>query len=254
MCCQSIVKYAGKLAMAVALAALANSAQADLITAGTTGATAGGSVNSITFTNNGAADVGGRDAFGTAPVGLGNSVDKVVNLDISALKLATPFSTVFTVKNTTAGFSEYLFHITLHNTLTHPFAIQGLSLSLVSSSASALFSTAYNAVGAGNSTDGINGNSGVFAWDNTNGANPSITTLQYGGLNGGGGTLAPGGTTTVDAFIYVSRGGGAGTTGTFTLNVPANPEPGTLLLAGLAIGGLAFYMIRRRQQVPGMVA
>ncbi len=69
--------------------------------------------------------------------------------------------------------------------------------------------------------------------------------FRWGGLNGGGATLAPGGTA-VNTFVYrITWAGSAG--GGSTLNFVANPEPTTLLLGSMLMAPAVWIARRRRQ-------
>ena len=241
------------LVVAFALAA-DRSAQADFITGGTIGSFAGGSVNSVSVVGQGVTGVGDPSIFAPTPI-LGPN--NVVNIDVTVTKLFTSFSTILTLQHTAAGMSEYLMHITIHNNTGTPFASFSLDLGGSTFGASGSFNTAFLNNDVGLATDPINNHPGAFAWD-TSSDNPSSNHLQYGGLNGGGGQLAKLGVTTVDAYLHVSKGTSHAGIGSITLTFTANPEPGTLLLGGLALSGLACYQLRRRRQlaenVVGLVA
>ena len=237
------------MAVVIALTAVASSAQADFITFVNNTNSAGGAVNSVTVTGTGDAFPIGTQVT-TAPIAATSFVD----IDLNVLKLHTSFQSNFTVTNTgpPKDQTQYLFRITIHNLANIAFPAFKLTLA---GTGSAFFNTAFNAIDVGNSTDPINNTPGAFSWDNTQGnSNPSGKILDFGGLQGGGSQLAAGGTTIVNAFVYVQKGGGVGTTGTFNLQFVANPEPGTLLLAALSLGGLCFYQIRRRNQLAAVIS
>jgi len=70
--------------------------------------------------------------------------------------------------------------------------------------------------------------------------------FRWGGLNGGGQTLAPG-ATAVNTFVYRVTWSGSGA-GASALTFVANPEPTTMLLGGLAMVP-AWVIARRRKTV-----
>jgi hypothetical protein len=74
--------------------------------------------------------------------------------------------------------------------------------------------------------------------------------FRWGGLAGGGATLAPGATAT-NTFAYRVTWDGSTGAGTSSLNFVANPEPTTLLLGALLLAPAA-VMIRRRRNAAGV--
>ncbi|GEM_PF-1263658 len=74
---------------------------------------------------------------------------------------------------------------------------------------------------------------------------------RFGGLNGGGGTLAVGAMTTTSFALNTTTSGGfaAGFNDTVGLTFTANPEPTTMLLGGLALLPCGIAVRRRRQRL-----
>lgn len=82
---------------------------------------------------------------------------------------------------------------------------------------------------------------------NFNGHLSGTPTLQFGGLNGGGGELPTNGVATFTFHIDLKDypGGGAGT---LLLSMVANPEPASLVLGGVAIALAGGYRAARRRR------
>lgn len=70
--------------------------------------------------------------------------------------------------------------------------------------------------------------------------------FRFGGLAGGGATLAPA-ATAINTFVYRVTWDGSTSAGTSGLNFVANPEPATLLLGSLVMFPAAVVIRRRRK-------
>lgn len=83
---------------------------------------------------------------------------------------------------------------------------------------------------------------GIFYY--TNGAGNQVA--RFGGHAGGGAAIAQGGSATFNFSIDAADAGVGGDV--FNLRVTANPEPGTMILGGLAMIPLGIAVRRRRQR------
>lgn len=172
----------------------------------------------------------------------------MINIDINVLQKHVPFSFDLTVlENGTGsggvlptGFSDNnTTRYTVNFTLTH--AVPGSPGNAING---------FDVVSGGSVFPLFNGISTPFASPFTINAAPLPGgTIRFGGLNGGGtGQLTPGqsATTSFD-FLVTSTGAGGPTNQTLTFT--ANPEPGTMLLGGLALIPAGIYVRRRRKQM-----
>lgn len=95
---------------------------------------------------------------------------------------------------------------------------------------------------------------------NFNGLLAGVQTLQFGGLNGGGGEFYTGQTATFDFTIdladyFVATNNGF-VVGSFVLTMVASPEPASLALAGFAMStaGAGFVARRRKKKLTAATA
>ena len=180
----------------------------------------------------------------------GNSIA----LALSVTKLHTPFVLSFnTIKETApsaSGWSGksriYDVFLTITNNLTGAHAATQYfnGFDFVSTS---LFA------GAPTFVDATDVDSGIFAFEqpfagagNLTGVNPD-DSLRFGGLNGGGVSLAFGASTVVNFKVQVSQVGATAGTGASTFTLTANPEPTTLLLGSLVMVPAGVALRRRRK-------
>ena len=185
--------------------------------------------------------------------GAGNG--NFVNFSLDVFAMNAPMDVVFTVQPATSvppagdviGSAEYFFTVTLKNRLNdngiQPAVSQreigGFRVDLLPGVTGAAFDAPQNP-----------------DFDTVGGADPfplkfgglvTPTSLQYGGLSGGGGGLGYGNALVVRFSVDVPGSSNITPPRNFTLRFTANPEPGSLVFAGLlgCIG--AFYAHRRRR-------
>ena len=236
-----------------ALPMMATAVQADFVSSGTTSSFQGGSVNSVSVVGAGTAFSG--SAANNAPIASAS----LLNLDITIRDPASGFGSLLTIVRDGLGTSEYLMQITVHNASAAPLTGFTLDLASPSFGTNADFSTAFYNAEVGSSTDAINNNPGVFDWVSSPSGNPASNHLMYGKT--GGSQLPISGVTTVNAFLFISKGTSNGGIGSINLSfnglvrfpfaggaMVTNPEPGTLLLAGLALSGFSCRQRRRGQK------
>ncbi|MBS0201588.1 MAG: hypothetical protein JSS49_01725 [Planctomycetes bacterium] len=222
---------------------VASSAHADFISGISAGANTSpggnGDLTSSSFTATGSA-VNNNDYQGS---GAANPNQVTLNLDVFTLQ--QPFTIHF---NTIAsgGSAEYFFTVNITNKLGDNGVDPGDSGKQI-----------------GPMDFKISGNVALLD-DVFNGANPapssnpsyavnqiSFNELLFGGLNGGGGSIAYHSTGTFHFSIDTLNNGFSGSG--FDLAVTANPEPGSLALAGLLAGPAVAMLRRRRKPVGGEV-
>lgn len=191
--------------------------------------------------------VGNNDVTGAPSP---NTVD--VALDVYAMDPGSSFSVNFAVSDGAGeqGTTEYWFRVTLTNMLNAngvdpgdagkeisgldiaispgPFAIAGFDSPPPGDPAPGFLSANAFPLQVGGVTGGI---------------------LRYGGISGGGGGIPFG---TSQTFLFgidiVDLGGIGSNAGSLTLTFTANPEPGTLLLAGMALMPAGVVIRRRRRK------
>lgn len=138
------------------------------------------------------------------------------------------------------GAVEYLFTVTVTNATSHPLGpldIEILPGSGIFPSVAAFFDTP-----AQPNPTPVNGIGGSGPQWQPGDSTP--TRLWFGGVNGGGGDIPVGGSQVFTFSVDVPIS--AIPIGSFRLAFTANPEPGTIALAGLALGAGGFYVRRRR--------
>ena len=91
----------------------------------------------------------------------------------------------------------------------------------------------------------------IVSYDTVTNGNNSISSINYTGANIGAGDASPqffvaSNATTYSMGSFTFEGAGAGMP-SLDVFVPGTPEPGTLVLFGIALGLVAFMMARRRQ-------
>ena len=213
-------------ASAVAFFSMALTAQAATITNATAGTGTAWSLDGYTST--------GANSF---------------TLDLTVLEKHSPFDVVFDITSTPNGVdgnsaqTNYLVTLNITNGLpTGPTSsyMSGFDLLDLGSGAFATDLPAFPAP-----------TSDVFGFENP----VSFTTnlpggnWRFGGLNGGGTPLASGATAVVTFTYTVATPDGAGAfVGTSALQFVANPEPGSIVLAALALIPCGVVVRRRRQQ------
>lgn len=178
------------------------------------------------------------------PAGAAN----VINIDVNVLQKFVPFDFDLSVIEDGTGSGGTLptsfadansTRYTVNFTLTH---------AVVGSPGNAI--NGFDVVAGGSVSPLFNGISTPFASPFTINAAPLPGgVIRFGGLNGGGtGQLTPGqsATTSFD-FLVTSIGAGGPTNQTLTFT--ANPEPGTMMLGGLALIPAGIYVRRRRNQM-----
>ena len=193
----------------------------------------------------------------TAGAGTGWSLDNYTStgansftLDLTVLEKQSPFDVIFDITSTPNSFdgnsaqTNYLVTLNITNGLpTGSYASSYLPGFDLLDQGSGAFATDLPAFPAPTSD--------VFAFQNPV---PFTTNLpggdwRFGGLNGGGVALTPGGTAVVTFTYTVSTPDGAGAfVGTSALRFVANPEPGSMVLAALALIPCGVVVRRRRQQ------
>ncbi len=184
--------------------------------------------------------------------GPGASNPNFVNIDLDVFAMNAPMDISFVVQPQTSlpggqpiGNAEYFFTVTMRNRLndngiqpsTAGREIGGFRVDLIPGGANAAFDIPQNP-----------------NFDTVGGADPfplkfggfvSPTSIQYGGLSGGGGGLADGNTVQLRFSIDVPGSSNVSPPRNFTLRFTANPEPGSLMFAGvLGIAGFGYF--RRR--------
>jgi hypothetical protein len=207
-----------------------------------------GLISSVTSSNNAVAQVTGvslasyADGVGFPPgfnIGSG-----AVTIDLNVFELHTPVQLTFNYDARGTGQFGAAYAVTLR--VTNSVTAVGPDVDF-----NGFDLTNNGSVSGGVSSSGLAGlspiTSDVFATEYSGGLN--ITNgFRWGGLLGGGGRLAPGGTA-VNTFVYNLTWGGATAAGSSTLNFTANPEPTTLLLGSLVMAPAAWVIRRRRKAV-----
>ena len=174
--------------------------------------------------------------------GVGASNPNKVVLSLDVFKMHVPFEINFTTSNgPQAGgnkAAEYFFTVTLNNQLLNQRDIRSLDIEIVAGPGLLpLFDKPANPVPT------------APAGFPYNELNPTTTIVRFGGLSGGGGTIAYGGSGIFTFSIDIPRTG-AGlnlSNQSFSLQFTANPEPGSLALCGL-LGAPALSLLRRRRK------
>jgi len=181
---------------------------------------------------------------------------RVINMAVTVLRKFSPFNVQIATRalgGTGAVDTFYTLNITVTNGLTYANSahnlMNGFDFKRVSESGSGISVVSFSAPTP---------NPGIFGLETPVSPNlPSPLTLnginandwRFGGLNGGGPTLAPGASTTVSLGIRVVQANSAPGDRNRTTNFSftANPEPTTLLLGSLVMGPAAYAMRRRRK-------
>lgn len=176
-----------------------------------------------------------------------------INLDVYAMN--APMVLNFTVQPQTSlppagdpiGPVEYFFTVTMRNMLNangiHPAVagreIGGFRVDLTPGAALAAFDAPQDpAFGTIGGADPFPLKFGGFV---------TPTSIQYGGLSGGGGGLGAGNIVQLQFSVDVPGSSNVSPPRTFSLAFTANPEPGSLALAGLLGTVGAFYARKRRR-------
>ena len=209
-----------------------------IVTNGINGAVNGGASTNDDFTGPGAAN------------------PNFVNISLDVYALNAPMVLNFTVQPQTSvppagdpiGPVEYFFTVTLRNQLNangiHPAVagreIGGFRVDLTPGAALAAFDAPQNpAFGTIGGADPFPLKFGGFI---------TPTSIQYGGLSGGGGGLGFGNDLQIQFSVDVPGSSNVSPPRTFSLAFTANPEPGSLAFAGLLGTVGAFYARKRRRQ------
>lgn len=195
---------------------------------------------------------------GQSPALSGSSASTANSLALSldALALHSPFTLRFNTQNEGAswdGFSRfYNLTLTIKNALAYPNAahnfMNGFDFGnrIVADNTVALIR-----VNAATSAMGGNFSPGVFAFEQPTPLVPNISNgWRFGGLNGGGPTLAQNGTTVVKFQLVVTQNNpdsGLGSASFTSFGLVANPEPTTLLLGSLVMVPAGVALRRRRK-------
>lgn len=227
------------LAAAVLLASLPMTAKATIITNVTNGP---GAIGQTSLGSSSLNHV--LSGNGLTP---GNSVN-TITLNATALsgyQNGTAFTWTFGYTDIdfvseTNGNTKYLVTVNLTNSRLHPIAPVRFTLSPFVQAGPPVGDHSFVSASSPTPTS-------TYNTVNFNGINAGTPTLQFGGLQGGGGELYNGQTGTftfhIDLKDYVG-----GSSGSFILSMVANPEPASLVLGGVAIALAGGYRAARRRR------
>lgn len=174
----------------------------------------------------------------------GSDVSATLELDVTILQKHVPVEFIFTVdEDDSAGtggvFRRYAVTLNVTNSLPTGGSRDYINGFDITNGDEGVF------------TAGLDPNtepSGYFAFED--GPPPTEYNqpggFRFGGLNGGGPAMYNGDPVRTQFFSYVISGPN-NISGTTTLSFTANPEPGTLALAGLALFPLGIAVRRRRK-------
>jgi len=193
----------------------------------------------------------GLDNLGTAATISAVTIDNTpgsesINISMSVLELGNPFRVGFSVDESAflgplPTVTPYTVNVTLTNAIVRPGVATGRPING--------FDVNVNPAPAGSPFISLNTPpSGPLPTSDTFGVeNPNIGTgFRFGGLNGGGGELYFG-QTAISTFELSAISTGNGLRN-FALDFTANPEPASLLLAGLLLGPAGIVANRRRRK------
>lgn len=188
----------------------------------------------------------------TSPVDASNGAAATVNLAASVTALHNPIDVTFNIASglTPSGGSfvtdnAYRFNITITNNTLIPHPISNVQFILDS------FNLAFGTTGGAAINPSFSSTPAPTSTYNT----PNViqpTVLWFGGVAGGGGQIAPGGTGTLSFTVNLPAIDGTNFgSGSFRLRMIPNPEPTSMALAGLGIGlvGVGGWLRRRKKSV-----
>ncbi len=184
-----------------------------------------------------------------------------VNISLDVFAMNAPINVTFTVQPQTSlpppadaiGPVEYFFAVTLTNRLndngiqpsTDGREIGGFNVSLIPGVTGAAYDSPVNpAFGTIAGADPFPLKFGGFV---------TPASLQFGGLSGGGGGLAPNNSLTLLFSVDVPGSSNVSPPRNFTLAFTANPEPGSLALAGMLCSVGVVYLRNRRRNTAAPV-
>lgn len=201
----------------------------------------GGSLpaRAIEITRNSGADADPLNAVTINSVTIDNVAD-TITIDVDIEKLHSPFEIGFTVTSDggtalvpdTATY-RVIVKTKLATTGNPAHEMNGFDIDLETPALDPFVSL-----------DGDNATSTVFAV-----MHPNLASgFRFGGLNGGGPTIAQGGSASSELDLVAVSFKPAGESHSFTLKFTANPEPTSLLLGALVVGPCGIGLVRRRRK------
>lgn len=193
---------------------------------------------------------GRLNSSSTDPYTNNERTEKPISVDVTAWKLFQPFDVTFVMNDATFLGNDdeivgraYRVTLTMRNDVDNNRPIGPIQVDLVGAGAGAGIRFLDGPVNVDNTSSNPPGDAFIGSAPDTYFGYVSDTRLVFGGLNGGGVHIPNGGSQDFAFSIFAPH-----TSSDFALRFTANPEPGTLALAGLALFPLGVAVRRRRRR------